>query len=212
MLSEFLNGVLARTRNTGAQAPGRSCPSGELAVSEAHAIYQEATLQGKVFSLATAIAGVTVAAANIASASPLQPLVGLFNPLSSGYNLVIWDGRANWASGTPGAGGLVWVIGTAVVTAVGGNGALNNASFVLGSSIAKTFVNSAMTGSGTGSILRVFGGPTAGALIGGTTCTTVDEVRGSICIPPGSFCGLCPSTAGTSPIISASMSWEEVNI
>ena len=79
-----------------------------LVITDGHARYQEAVIQGNVYSLATAAAGVTIAAANVFSAANAQPLVGIFNPANSGVNAVVLRGRHTWNSGTTGASGLVW--------------------------------------------------------------------------------------------------------
>jgi hypothetical protein len=150
----------------------------------------------------------------VVSSNPVQPLVGIFNPLTSGVYFVIWRAVSIWNSGTPAAGGLVWAVvaPNSPVTAAGSNSALNNLNFQLGGSIARTFINTAMTGSGAGSILRYHGGPTVGALAANSNQTFIDQVDGDIIVSPGSLVGLCAAAAGTSPIVNADLTWEEVPI
>lgn len=185
-----------------------------LVVQDAHGRHYEAAVRGNVWTLTTAAAGVTVAAANVIAASAGSPIVGVFNPVNSGKNLVIVRATSMWASGTTGAGGLVWGIlaPNAGVTAGGGNGAINNATFVTGGSTAKTFTGSALTGAGVSVLFRFLGGPTTGALAANAAHTVSEETAGDIICPPGGVVGLFAAAAGTSPIVMASMTWEEVNI
>jgi len=198
----------------GALATMRGDKTGALVVSAGHAPYQEAAIQGGLWSLSTAAAGVTVAAANVVAAANLQPLVGIANPAGSGYNLCIIRGVHVWNSGTAGAGGLVWTTCPAntLVTAAGGNGAISCLTQQLGGSRARTYVNSAMTGITGGVLFSYAGGPSAGAIAANSNQMYIDYVDGVIIVPPGAACGLAAAAAGTSPIVNATMFWEEVPI
>lgn len=187
----------------------------ELVTSDAHGRYYESTLRGGIWNLATAVAGVTVAAANVFSAAAGQPLVGIYNPVGSGKNCVVLRGRTHWLSGTPGVSGAVWgfVPANAGVTAQGGAGAINGGTLQVGGSIAKTFVNAALTGAPAGQLLRYLGGPFAGAIAATSVgMITDEETAGDIIVPPGAALGIFVGAAGTSPIVAASMSWEEVAV
>ncbi len=188
--------------------------TGELIVGHAHGKYYEPAVRQNMWSLSTAAAGVTIAAANVFSASAGQPIVGIFNPVGSGKNCVVQRACILMASGTAGAGGWVWgfIAPNAGVTAAGGNGAINNSTFVTGGSIARTFVNSALTGAGAGSLFRFLGGPTTGAGAANANLTTQEETSGDIICPPGGVIGLFAAAAGTSPIVMGFMTWEEVPI
>ena len=185
-----------------------------VATQSLHGNYYEGTYRGNVWTLSTAVGGVTVAAANVIAASAGSPIVGVFNPVNSGKNLVIIRASSTWASGTAGAGGLVWGIipPNAAVTATGGNGAINNATFTTGGSVAKTFTGSALTGAGVSTLFRFLGGPTTGALAANGSPTVNEETAGDIICPPGAVVGLFAAAAGTSPIVMASMTWEEVAV
>jgi hypothetical protein len=185
-----------------------------LVVQDAHGRNYEATYRGNVWTLSTAAAGITVAAANVIAASAGSPIVGVFNPVGSGKNLVIVRATSLWASGTTGAGGLVWgiIAPNAGVTAAGGNGAINNATFTTGGSTARTFTGSALTGAGVSTLFRFLGGPTTGVLAASSAQTVNEETAGDIICPPGAVVGLFAAAAGTSPIVMASMTWEEVAV
>src|SRR4051812_1443109 len=129
----------------GATSVLRGDTTGALVATMGHATYQEAVRQGQVYSLHTAAAGVTVAAANVVGAASLQPLVGIFNPAGSGVNAVIWRGVSTWNSGTAGAGGLVWATLTspAGVTAASGTSPINQLTLSATGSSVRGYVNQA---------------------------------------------------------------------
>lgn len=185
-----------------------------LVITDGHARYQEAVIQGNVYSLATAAAGVTIAAANVFSAANAQPLVGIFNPANSGVNAVVLRGRHTWNSGTTGASGLVWATAPspAGITAASANSPINMLTLAATGSKMRGYTNSAMTAI-TGNQITIFsGGPTVGALAANGSATFLDEVAGEFIIPPGAAGGLFAASAGTSPIVAASMTWEEVPV
>lgn len=188
--------------------------SGALIVAHGHGRYQEPAVQGGLWTLSTAAAGVTIGATNVFSSAAGTPIVGIVNPAGSGKNCVITRAVVICASGTAAAGGWVWGYITpslaAPISALGGNGAVNNGTLVTGGSIAKTFVNSALTGAPAGSLLRYLGGPTTGAAAANQNLTTQEETSGDIICPPGGMIGIFAAAAGTSPIVNASMTWEEV--
>lgn len=185
-----------------------------LVTTDGHGRYQEAVLQGDVWSLSTAAAGVTIAAANVFSAAAAQPLVGIANPPGSGFNGVILLGKSTWNSGTPAAGGLVWATCPAnnLITAAGGNGAVNAATQASGGSRMRTFINAALTGVAGAQIFSYAGGPSTGALAANSNQHFSDELAGLLVVPPGSMGGLFAAAAGTSPIVNATMFWEEVPV
>jgi hypothetical protein len=198
----------------GAISPVRIGKDRSLMVQTTHAIYQDAVKNGKVFTISTALAGVTIAAANVSSAANPQPLVGVFNPTGSGVNLVIWRAWHSWASGTAAAQGLHWAISappSTLLTAAGvTTSSINNLTFIA-SSVARQFVNAAMTGAVL-TPLRFLGGPTTGALAANANMSFFEETGGDIIVPPGGICGIFASSAGTSPIVAASFTYEEVPV
>lgn len=177
------------------------------AMQMSHGVYTEAALRGNLYSLSTAAAGVTVAAANIVAAANSQPIVGIWNPTNSGKTVSII--RCTWSisSGTLGAGGLVWAYFVGTSTGASGLAEVNNFSFVTGGSGVRTYVNTAATGV-TSVLLRHIGGPTTGAAAANQNLSGAEETAGSILVPPGVFLGLMAAAAGTSPIVSASMEFE----
>lgn len=205
-----------QTIQDGSLSQPRLSKDGSVVSVDGHARYQEAAYRGNVYHLSTAAAGVTVAAANVFSASAGQPIVGILNPANSGKVAVILRAMAQFASGTAAAGGLVWgflpptVTGGLAVTAAGTPAGVNAATLATGQHAVKTFVNAALTGGGAGGLLRFIGGPTTGALAANANVTLQEETAGDIFCPPGCMVGIFATAAGTSPIVVASMSWEEI--
>jgi len=184
---------------------------GAMSTGDLHGRYNEAALRGGVWTLATAVAGITLATANTIAQSGPSPIVGVFNPVASGKVLAIIRVSAQWLSGTPPTAGLVFAVlpPNAGVTAAGGNGAINPYTFVTGGSTAKTFTNSAMTGSGTAALLRYVGGPFGATLAAGASVFYTEETAGEIIVPAGGAFALLASGAGTTAVLCASMTWEE---
>jgi hypothetical protein len=216
MLAEIYVGPASGSGPKATQPLNGDKNTNSLWVARRHAPNYEMAKTGNLWTLATAVAGVTVAAANVfSSVAPFQPIVGIINPAGSGYDMVIIRASIIWNGGTPAAGGVVWctlgVSATGLVTAAGGNGAINNYTFAVGGSKAKTFVNSALTGNTTvaASLLDYINGPSTGALAANSFPSGIDAADGRIVVPQGCFLGIGAGAAGTSPIINASMTWLE---
>lgn len=199
---------------SGAYAVLRGDNTGALVVTGGHAKFYEAVRQGNVYQLSTATGGVTIDANNVFSAAATTPLVAVFNPPNSGMNVVILRGVHVWASGTAGAQGLVWAVAPAPcgITAASGTSPTSTLTGQTGGSVCRGYVDAAMTGITGNAIMSFAGGPTTGALAANANHTFVDEVAGAIWVPPGASGGLYAAAAGTSPIVAATMYWEEVPV
>lgn len=184
-----------------------------LVSTNAHPWAAEAVRLNRAFQLSTAAAGVTLAAANILGAANAQPLVGIFNPLSSGVNVFVYRGVHVWNSGTSTAGGLAWGVApsNAGVTAANGTSPTSVLTSRTTGSAVQGYVNQAMTGITGAAIAGYAGGPTVGAVAANANLTFVDSVDGVICIPPGGAGGLFAATGGNN-IVNASMYWEEIPV
>lgn len=189
----------------------RLARDGTVVTQDAHGRFQEAVTRGNVYTAANAAAGVTLAST---SASPLAagtgvPIIGLYNPAGSQVKLVVLRVKIAQVSGTPG-GGFAWNVIPATgstITAASTQG-LNNLTFAAGGQ-AKVYNFTAITGSTAASMFRPIGGPAAIAL--GAGVNSVEEITdGDIVIMPGCFAGIACTAAGTTNIVSAGVTWEEV--
>lgn len=198
----------------GTQQPLRLSRDASLVNTEAHGRYQEAVQRGNVFTGTSIQTTVATTHNSPLPAGTGTPLVGIFNPLNSGKNLVVLHTVVCHVSGTVAAQSLfVWnvIAAPAGITAAGTNG-LNNLNFTANST-ARVFANTATTGSLVGVAFRPIGGPASGSVVATqqmNSCT-VEETAGAIIVPPGAFAGIAVGNgAGTTWIVSASMTWEEV--
>lgn len=96
----------------GATHPARSDMTGAGVVTQGHARFQEAVLQGQCYAVANQ-AGVT----SQAGISVTTPVLTLYNPLGSGKNLVIWYAGASFTVAFATAGAVFVCVGTDIQTA-----------------------------------------------------------------------------------------------
>jgi hypothetical protein len=191
---------------------------GDPLVTQFQPAYYEWAYRGKIWTLNNGYAGTTlIVTASVIGAANWNPAIALYNPTGSGVNLAILSGTVTLVSGTLTAGGVFWAYGNnQTVTAAGGNGAVNVLTLVTGGSIAKTFIQSAMTGaaaSGT-AVLEPF--PTsayAGAALAATTSglSATQDIGGRFICPPGGIIGI-GGTLGTSTIVQAGLTWAEIPV
>lgn len=175
--------------------------------------YAEVARRGYVYSASTALTGITVAAANV---SPLpantgQPIVGLYVPINSVFDVSIISARVWSISGTPGAGTFAWnLIPNSFITAAGTRGVSHSTGAA--ESAATVFNNAATTGSAAGVLLRGIGPSSfAAALAASAGPLFADELTdGSIYITPGMAAGIAAPAAGTTWVVGASLTWVEI--
>src|SRR5262245_46087296 len=98
---------------TGTAAPFRADITGAQIVSDAHGRFQEAALRGTLFSAGmttTSISNATFTTGTLGSTG--TPIIGLWNPMNSGKNLIVLQVRvqliANAVTTFTGPGALVW--------------------------------------------------------------------------------------------------------
>lgn len=184
--------------------------SGAQRTQDAHARYADAALANRLYSISTAVAGVTVAAGHIIGAG--TPLVGIYNPNGSNKTVLVNRVACSVNSGTPGAGGFCWGYMNApstTITTASGASEVNQGTFQAGGSGVRTYVATAVTGF-VSVLLRHIGGPTAGAAAANGNLTVLEETGGSIAVPPGTALGVFAALAGTSPIVNVALEFEVV--
>ncbi len=212
----------------GTTNPFRQGRSGELVFTELHGRFYEQVYRGNVFSIGcslTALAAATATASSLGATAQL--LVGIWNPLSSPVNLSILQAaiqdQINTIT-TPGALGIfVWVssIGNAALTA--GLTPFNRKSLTSSGSQAKAFslsTASLLTGlTNTCTIMEPMDAPvstdqpqsiTAAAPI--PSSLGVQNVDGSIIVPPGGVCGIMNTLSTTAHSVAGRLLWEEIPI
>lgn len=185
--------------------------SGEMMVSELLPKYYELTKRGMVYVASSpAVGTASMAAANVSplAAGTGQPVVGLYNPLGSGVDLVILKAWMDAISGTPG-GSVVWNVipPAAGITAAGAQGL--NAYTCQPGGKGKVFNNAALTGSPVATLLRPLMGENTTA-IGTGQELQVEYVDGDIIVQPGAFAGLAVAAAGTTWVLLGGLAWAEL--
>jgi hypothetical protein len=217
MLSEAVCGE--RKAGANVQTDLRSGPYSALVTCDAHGKYFEACRNGRVFAASTAAAGFSVANATFVGpvTATSTPIIGLFNPAGSSKALVViacsifYVPTAETAIALP-----QWNViqGNAGITAAGANVTFSNGrlDITAGSSIARGFANTALTGAGNGIVHRSLIGNTLHQSSATVAATVSEFTDGCIIITPGAFAGIL--VGGATPATSSmggSIVYEEVD-
>jgi hypothetical protein len=152
------------------------------------------------------------------------PIIGIWNPLNNPKYCIIEQAQlavVMTALAATGPGGFVWMTsaGNALITT--GLTPINSLSFLAGGSAVKGFAGAALTGmSGTLVVLRGsgLGGGSAenvsftATAVGMQTqqITQVENIDGSIVVPPGGVLALMATTTPVAHSVVAGLVWEEV--
>ena len=198
-----------------AERPVRQARTGELMFAQGVARYAEMASRRQTFTLLSK--SVTIAATHVApiAATTGTFLCGIYKPTDSGMVGAIVLGTAAVVSGTPG-GPFYWDVGFNGITTATSTGTILNNYLSVGSanagSVMKAVNNVALAGMSTAcSTMRPLGGPAAVAA-GAGLYTMVDSVDGMIIVPPGCFCGISAHAAGTTVVVSTSITWQEFRV
>lgn len=190
--------------------PLRISRMGSQVVTDAHGRYYEASRLGKLYC-------VTASALNTTAGYPLgaagTPLIAVWNPPGTGTNLVIIQvSVAMRANGTVSPGSIGLSGGpTATITQATVTTPLNQFTFTTTGSVAKGYVNVALTGSTALTAIRPVIG--VGAATSATTVfsgVATEDTAGSVIVIPGNVVALSATVSGTAASVDAAIVWEEV--
>jgi len=217
-------GAPAAKRGDGVYSQGRAGAYGDQIVSDLHGKYFEQTSRGNVYSGGTTIAALS--ANTISLTATTTPILGIYNPSTSGVNAVLLHANLVCVSNnlTSGAGPGVFVWATSVGnTAVStGSAGWKRGTMVASLSTCKYFALSggiALTGL-TNNV--VIAGGTPFPTPGGMTYTTIGsttlmpafagtwDIAGSIIVPPGGVWVVLNTTSCTTFSVAGELVWEEV--
>ena len=196
--------------STGLQQQVRLGLDGEAVITQAHAKYYEAVKRGNVYRAQTAVTGVAPGTAVGTTAA-----AALYNPVDSGYDLVLLQTSMAYVSGTLGSGLISYCANINSAAAATTGTAVTEVNAQLG----KTAAN-------VGQMLTTATLPTTPVVIGNFVSmtpilatsvtapyTVIDEVDGAIVIKPGATLSLQQTGgAGTAPLVTFAFVWEEVAI
>lgn len=175
-------------------------------VADAQPAYAAAALEGSVFHAETAVTGVAPGTA-IGTTAPFA----LHNPVGSGVNLILLEASMAYVSGTLGAGQVNYVVNLDPTAAVPTGTAIVARNAKLGGAASAARPLTTATLPASPSLLKPF------CSLGASLATTAvqpwqikDRIDGSIVVPPGYTVSLeGTATAGTSPLVTFGMTWQE---
>jgi len=209
---------------TGTSTPFRADLSGAQIVADGHGRFQEAALRGTLFSAGmtvTSISNVTFTTGTLGATG--TPIIGLWNPVGSGKNLVVLQARLQIVMTTLGArtgpGAFMWCVGVNQSAITTGIVPFSRLSLVASGAVGKAYANTALTGlSGNLTVMEaagVQGGPmpVSGTDVLGVVpyaAPSVDNIDGAIVLVPGSVLALLCTTTPVGVSAASSILWEEV--
>ncbi len=225
MLAEIKTGPVVV--QDGALSVARGDKTGAFVSTDAHGRFQEAALRGNLFSdgmTTTSISNATFTTGTLDATG--TPILGVWNPTSSGKNLVILQAKLQVTLTNltaTGGGTFVWVTSTGNSAITTGNVPLSRLSLLASGSVAKGLAGVALTGKTTTSVIREASGLTGGTNYNisavGTAAgfvfpgsVSVDNIDGSIIVAPGNVLALMCTTTPVACSAASSLLWEEVNI
>lgn len=202
--------------------------SGALMVADAHSRFQESAYRNQLFSAGmtvTSIANATFTTATLGATA--TPIIGLWNPTSSGKNCVILQVRVqlvNTAATTTSPGAFMWSTAVNQSAISTGITPLNRFSLATSGAVAKGFANTALTGlSGNLTVQEAAGlqpangsnysqvGTAVGFAAGGVNLL-VESIDGAFIIPPGGVLSLQCTTTPVAISAASSLLWEEIPV
>jgi hypothetical protein len=198
---------------------------GDMIISELHGRFYEQTYRGNVYQTGH-IAPIALSANTITTSATTTPIIGVWNPLSSGVNLVILQASLqniiNTVTTPVGPGAFVWAISNGNTAISTGLLPINTRTLQPTGSQAKAFAGAtALTGlTNVLTIVAAATIPTLGNITYGTIAATatspsvggVQNFDGSLIIPPGSVLSLLNTTSTTTVSVFGSLLWEEVAV
>jgi len=199
--------------------------SGEAIVQQLHGRYFEQAFRGSLFSIGCA--PTALSAATIALTSSGQPIVGVWNPLASGVNLVILQAAlTDFINNVTSValGGFIWASSVNNGALTAGLNPFNRRSMASSGSLARAFsLSTASLLTGLTNNLTFFEAAefnTASGLLTTTVAAAtptpsvagVQVFDGSLLVPPGGVLGLFNTISSATHTVSARLMWEEVPV
>lgn len=222
MDQQFRGAILG---STGSTSPFTANGTGAQRVTDAHSRFMDAALRGALFSVGmttTSIAAATFTTGTLGATC--TPIIGVWNPVGSGRNLIVLQARlqiAVTAATATGGGTFMWCTAVSQSAISTGITPLSRLSLTASGSVAKGFANTALTGlSGNLTVQEasaLLGGVignfsmvgTAAGFVTPPATGTIDNIDGSIIVQPGSVLALLCTTQPVALSAASSLLWEE---
>lgn len=208
---------------TGLQ-PFRQGNLGEIVVQELHGRFYEQVYRGHTYSNGMTVTALS--ANTISLTATTTPILGVWNPTTSGVNVVLLQAAIqsyiNTFTTPVSAGSFVWASSTGNAAISTGTAPFNRKTLASTGSQAKGMAFVALTGltnnlvifegadflSPTGLTYGTIVAPTAGTSL--TSFGGVQNIDGSIVVPPGGVIALLNTTSTTTMSVNGRLLWEEV--
>jgi len=206
--------------------PFTSAISGAQRSANAHGMFMDATLAGRVYGGGTgtllAINNATFTVATLGATA--TPIIGVWNPLSSPFNLIILQASlagVMTAATSTGPGGFFWAASRSNDALTLGSLPFHRRTLAALGSIAKFFPGTALTGLTNNLVVlggSSLGGGSAmnysnvGTAAGAATqmVAGVEYFDGSLIVPPGGVLALLCGTTPVAHSVASSILWEEL--
>lgn len=221
MLSELEVGPKIKTDGT--TTVGRAGKQGEIIAQDAHPRLYEATLRDMMFCFGisnTALAAANAIATGVTATA--QPVIGVWNPPTSGKNLVIQKvilTNTTIANTAVSPAGFMYLVSTNQGAITTGSNPFNCRTLAQTGSVAKAFaMATALTGlSGSLVVMRPVSIGTINAAGPATAITqpigsNEELVDGGIIVPPGGVLAVMNQVSTTTVSYNSGLVWEEVPI
>jgi len=197
--------------------------TGELCWSPCHGSMAEAAVRGKLFSGGTVATGTTIVAGNVSPVgAAAASILSIYNPFagtSANVNAILHRIVLTHISGTPGAGQYLTLdfAYNQVVTATpnnNGTAGLMPVNHLAGGNtgMCQIYTQTALTGAAAQTFFRHLGAVSFATALAATTPNLCynEVLDGEIVIPPGGLLSIGAAATGTSHVVAASFTWEEV--
>jgi hypothetical protein len=222
MALEIVGFVGPQTQNDGNSARPYIGRSGEQIASELHGRFYEQTFRGNLYSVGSA-AVVPLSANTITLTATTTPILGLWNPTTSGKNAVILQATlADFINNVTSValGAFVWAVSTGNAVITTGLTPFSRKTLAQAGSVMKGFAGvTALTGL-TNNLVVAEGAEfnTASGLLTTTVAAAtptpgvvgVANLDGSIIVPPGGVLALLNTVSTVTHSVWGRLLWEEV--
>jgi hypothetical protein len=224
---DILGRVGPDTLADGARAKFRQGKQAEQIIQQLHGRLYEANYRASLYSGGmgfTAISNATYTVATLTAAA--TPVVGVWNPTTTGVNLVIVQatlGVSMTALQATGGAPFIWCMSTGNGAITTGAQPLSRLTLALTGSKARDMTNVALTGL-TNNLVQRFasslgGGSSVQAAFlatqaGGQTqqASFVEQIDGAIIVPPGGVLALLAAATPVAHSATSGLLWEEVPV
>lgn len=215
--------------SNGSPTPFTAGYSGASRVLDAHARFMQAVWENRVFSTGMGVTSISNATFSIATLGvTCTPIVGLWNPSTSGVYAALWQAQLNiimTALQATGCGPFQWA-GSVGNTAITGAGVVpwNRKTLVQSGSSCRGFAGTALTGltnnlvvmnasslSGGSAVTAAFLATQAGAQTQ-TPTGGQENFDGCLFVPPGGVIALLSGSTGVAHSAASGLVWEEIPV